>query len=521
MRIPGLDTLKRTDPTAAGALEALIVRLAASAEASTGALDEVGAFASAGDEGAALELLVQRARSITGAAHVAALRWTGALQEGTATIDHLAGDAEVLGEDTPSLAGVSSTLLGRVLEGGRPVWRDRSDGGQTLATSASLADIGSAGCIAAGRHAALYLSDPRPGAFSTEARARVQALCIVAGAFLGSARPGPTPRAGPAPTIPGLVGDTPAMHELYAAVRAFAAVPWPALVLGETGTGKEAIARALHTLSPRAAHPFLAFNAATVTPELAESLLFGHERGAFTGADRRREGMFERVGQGTLFLDEVGELPARVQASLLRVLQERRFERVGGAGDLAFRGRIVAATWRPVDDPGRRGEFRSDLFHRLGACILRIPPLRARREDIPALANHLLARAAAEIEGGAGVTISPAAMAVLRTRTWPGNVRELENTLREALARAVALHTKTVGPEAVADRSSPVDETTDMKLPDGTRPLDMLDATDRYQQQLVRNALEACGGNRTEAAAYLGVSRPWLYRLLQRWGGEP
>jgi DNA-binding NtrC family response regulator len=291
-------------------------------------------------------------------------------------------------------------------------------------------------------------------------------------------------------------------------------MPWPALVLGETGTGKELAARALHDLSPQAERPFLAINCGAIPDELAESILFGHERGAFTGADRRQEGLAERVADGTLFLDEVGELSARAQVKLLRLLEEGVFERLGGRETLQFRGRIVAATLRDLDDPASRDQFREDLFHRLAGCIVRLPPLRSRREDIPALAHHLLSQAMLELTQPGGLELSGAAATALSRRPWPGNVRELKNVLRGAIARALAAGDGTIEPSHLAPPSRSAAEPGDDLL----AITDLQAATESYQRRVVEAALEACDGNRTQAAARLGVSRQWLHRLVARWG---
>ncbi len=255
-----------------------------------------------------------------------------------------------------------------------------------------MATPGTIACLPIGQQGVLYLSgSPSEGRLRSRAKMRLEALVRLAGALLSEPPPPPVVH------IPGLVGNTRPMQELFASIRSFAPMPWPALILGETGTGKEAVARALHSLSPRADAPFLAINCATIPESLAESLLFGHEKGSFTGSDRRKEGIVERVKGGTLFLDEVGELPPSVQAKLLRLLQEGRFERVGGGQELRFAGRVVAATLRTLEQSHGKEGFRSDLFHRLAACVLRVPPLRERREDIPALALCLVERSCQQI----------------------------------------------------------------------------------------------------------------------------
>lgn len=300
----------------------------------------------------------------------------------------------------------------------------------------------------------------------------------------------------------GMIGESAPMLRLRAQIEAFAAMPWPALVLGETGSGKEAVARALHAASPRGSAAFVAINCASVPDELAESTFFGHERGAFTGAERRRPGLLERVGTGTLFLDEIGELSPRIQAKLLRVFQEGVYTRVGGDEELPFAGRIVAATHRELRE---EGTFRADLYHRLATFVLRVPALRERREDIPDLARFLLARACSQIPGGARVTLSPDALRVLIDQPWPGNVRELENTLRAGLAFAVALGRDLIGVEQLGVEAPP--------------PADvgLLDATEAFQRGMVERVVAANAGNKTRAARELGVSRQWLHGLLDRW----
>jgi anaerobic nitric oxide reductase transcription regulator len=306
----------------------------------------------------------------------------------------------------------------------------------------------------------------------------------------------------------GMVGESAPMLHLRAQIRAFAAMPWPALVLGETGSGKEAVARALHAGSPRASSPFVAINCASVPDELAESTFFGHERGAFTGAERRREGLLERVGTGTLFLDEIGELSPRIQAKLLRVFQEGVYTRVGGDQELRFTGRIVAATHRELL---QEGAFRADLYHRLSTFVLRVPALRERREDIPDLARFLLARASAQVPGAAGVTLSSAALDLLAQQAWAGNVRELENTLRAGIALALALGCDVIEPAYLG-------------LVDVARPmadLGLIDATEAFQRSMVERVVAANAGNKTRAARELGVSRQWLHGLLARWEEAP
>ncbi|MFT5684698.1 MAG: DNA-binding NtrC family response regulator, partial [Myxococcota bacterium] len=309
-----------------------------------------------------------------------------------------------------------------------------------------------------------------------------------------------------APGVPGLVGDTPAMRALYQTVHAFAPMPWPALILGETGTGKEAIARALHALSPRRDEPFLAVNCGAIVESLAESELFGHEKGSFTGADARRDGLITRVGEGTLFLDEIGELSGTLQVKLLRVLQEGTYERVGGSQTLRFAGRIVAATHRSLQDD----DFREDLYYRMAACVVPVPPLRDRRSDVPALAHHLLARIQAELPGAPRMHLEAAALNVLMSRDWPGNVRELENTLRGAAARCFAVGGGALSPGHLQPSGTPT--------PAAALTGSLKEQVVAFERRQVIAALAASDGNRSAASRTLGISRQWLHRLMTREG---
>ena len=233
-------------------------------------------------------------------------------------------------------------------------------------------------------------------------------------------------------SLPGVVGRSPAMRRLTAAVRGVGPLRLPVLLRGESGTGKDVIARAIHAESSRARRPFVVLNAATIRPELAESELFGHERGAFTGAVRERRGAFREAHGGTLFLDEIAALPLDVQAKLLRAVEQGTVRPLGGENDARVDVRLVAATCEPLEQMVRDRTFRADLYERLAVCVLRLPSLRDRTDDIPALARHLLATS----EVGAR-DIAPCALEMLRRHPWPGNVRELRNVLVQA---AIATH---------------------------------------------------------------------------------
>jgi DNA-binding NtrC family response regulator len=278
------------------------------------------------------------------------------------------------------------------------------------------------------------------------------------------------------------------------------------LIEGETGTGKELVARRLHAASPRAARAFVAFNCGAIPDGLAESELFGHERGAFTGADKRRLGRFELADGGTLFLDEVAELALPLQVKLLRALQERRFERVGGMATVQVDVRVVAATHRDLQQWIRDGRFREDLYYRLNVVRLEVPPLRSHLEDIPALVDLFLARYGTRPDGSR-LGIAPETMALLQAQPWPGNVRQLENALHRAcvLCRGEAL--------------APEDLDLPGALPEAM-PLtgDLRAVLARVERELIERALREHGGNLTAAGRALGVERNLLRYKLRKHG---
>jgi len=501
-----LIALRGVDPRLAEDLENAFLRLAMAGEALVWAQECLPDMIAADSVQDRLGFVVDRARALTEAPLVCAVRWTQSADRHAICIEAVAGDVSEL----PHPSAISSTVVGKVVEEQRPTWSDDAARESQYAESQSVQAYGlrSVACLPLGRRAALYLQDPdTPARFTLAHRAHLTALCTLAASVLDA--PTKTPTQPAPPTIPGLVGDSPAMRTVARSIGAFAPLPWPALILGETGVGKELVARGLHALSPVAEAPFVAVNCGAIPSELAESTLFGHVRGAFTGADRKREGLVARAGGGTLFLDEVGELSPGVQVKLLRLLQEGVYEPVGGQAELTFRGRVVAATHRDLKAKG----FREDLYYRLASCVLHVPPLRERASDIPQLAAVLLQRAVAELPGVPPLSLSGATLTVLRSRAWPGNVRELENSLRAAIGRGLVEGASTLEPRHFADALT----STSTDIPD---ELDLQTATERFQQQRVTAALTACQGNRTQAAAHLGVSRQWLHRLLHKWGPQ-
>ncbi|MFN3842399.1 MAG: nitrogen regulation protein NR(I) [Rehaibacterium terrae] len=318
-----------------------------------------------------------------------------------------------------------------------------------------------------------------------------------------------------------LIGDTPAMRELFRAIGRLAQAPLSVLITGETGTGKELVARALHRESPRAQRPFVALNTAAIPAELLESELFGHEAGAFTGATKRHIGRFEQADGGTLFLDEIGDMPAPLQTRLLRVLAEGEFFRVGGRELISVDVRVIAATHQDLDRAVAEGRFRADLLHRLDVVRLRLPPLRERRADIPALAARFLAQASAKL-GAPAKRFDKEALRRLDAHDWPGNVRELENLCWRLAALAPG---DTIG---AADLAGALREAATARAHDWTAALAdwaraglaegraglHAQARELLDRTLLETALEHTGGHRQRAAERLGLGRNTLTRKL-------
>ena len=303
----------------------------------------------------------------------------------------------------------------------------------------------------------------------------------------------------------GFVGASQPMQELFAVIRRVAATRYAALVVGETGSGKELVARALHSASGR--EPFVAVNCAALPEQLLESELFGHEKGAFTGAQREKPGLFESAHGGTLFLDEIGDLPLSLQPKLLRALEEGEIRRVGASRPLRLDVRLIAATNRDLEKAVEQGTFREDLYWRLNVVTVRVPPLRQRPADIPLLAEHFLSRVA-ENEAAAPRRITPEAMAVLTSYPWPGNVREL----RSAVEGAAAL--------SGSDVLEPSDLPARITEAVGTQGITTAAARERLtlrelERRYIREVLRQTGGNKSRAADLLGLDRKTLYRKLR------
>jgi two-component system nitrogen regulation response regulator GlnG len=325
---------------------------------------------------------------------------------------------------------------------------------------------------------------------------------------------------------PEILGQAPAMQEVFRAIGRLAQSQATVLITGESGTGKELVARALHRHSPRAAKSFIAINTAAIPKDLLESELFGHERGAFTGAQAMRRGRFEQAEGGTLFLDEIGDMPPDLQTRLLRVLSDGQFYRVGGHTPLAANVRVIAATHQELEARVKQGLFREDLYHRLNVIRLRLPALRERREDVPALARHFLAKSARDL-GVEGKRLTEAATQFLQAQEWPGNVRQLENVCHwlTVMAPGQAVDVKDLPPEVRGDGVASgggedgdwrrvLEREVASRLARGES--DIADPLTRdFETVLIMKALQHTGGRRIEAAGLLGIGRNTLTRKVQ------
>jgi DNA-binding NtrC family response regulator len=312
----------------------------------------------------------------------------------------------------------------------------------------------------------------------------------------------------------GMIGDSPALREVLRVVRRAGPTDATVLITGESGTGKEVVARALHAESRRKGGPFIAINCSALPGELIESELFGHIKGAFTGADRDREGLFEAAHGGTLFLDEVGDLAAPAQAKLLRVLEERQVTRLGGSRSVPVDVRVVAATNRPLERMSAEGGFREDLLYRLRVIGLHIPPLRERREDIPAIAVHFLAGFAAR-HGRPTRALSDAARRVLLAHDWPGNVRELRNAVERAVVLAEGETIDAADLPPGLDTRAPL-RPVDAALADLPWATARARALDAWERDFLAAALERHGGNVSRTAQSLGIHRQSLQKRLRQ-----
>ena len=351
--------------------------------------------------------------------------------------------------------------------------------------------------------------------------------------------------AAPPPEPTTLIGEAPAMQEVFRAVGRLASSQINVLITGETGVGKELVARALHSHSPRAARPFIAVNTAAIPKDLMESEFFGHERGAFTGAQTQRKGRFEQADGGTLFLDEIGDMPHDLQTRLLRVLSDAEFYRVGGTSPVKVDVRVIAATHQDLEVAVRQHRFREDLFHRLNVIRVRVPSVRERRDDIPLLLKHFLAQAAREMKTSAK-RARPEVISHLQSLDWPGNVRQIENACRwlTVMAPGRDIHLADLPPELkgaatatpqAAPASAPsvgaapepaaehanwptlLRQWAELKLRAGQNDL-LGEALPEFERTLIRIALAECGGQRQEAARRLGWGRNTLTRKIKELG---
>jgi transcriptional regulator with GAF, ATPase, and Fis domain len=347
-------------------------------------------------------------------------------------------------------------------------------------------------------------------------------------AILGISPSGPD-----GPPIPGLIGNSPPMHEVYRITRRVAGSNASVLILGETGVGKELIASAVHRLSHRNSGPFVRVNCGALSESLLESELFGHVRGAFTGAVANRTGRFEAANGGTVFLDEINSTSMTLQVKLLRVLQEKEFERVGDTTTLSTDARIIAASNRDLMQEVREGRFREDLYWRLNVVPIEIPPLRRRREDIPALVSFFL-EYYNEVNDRYVVHIGEGAMQALQNYHWPGNVRELQNYIERAVVMSETDElTVSLLPKCVTSREIPAGqelpsgdfdslakEVVMRGLSDGAGTSGNMHSmiVDQVEKELIAQVLAECGGVQTKAAVRLGINRNTLHKKIKDYG---
>jgi DNA-binding NtrC family response regulator len=323
----------------------------------------------------------------------------------------------------------------------------------------------------------------------------------------------PVPQGSQVPAFHGIIGTSPAMRQLVESIQRVAPSSCVVSILGESGTGKELVARALHACSPRAGQPFIPLNCAALSPAVMESELFGHAKGAFTGAEAERKGAFLEAHGGTLFLDEVGELPLELQAKLLRVLESGEVKPVGADRPRQVNVRVVAATHRDLLSWVREGRFREDLYYRLGIMPLVLPPLRSRRGDIPALAEHFMRVHAPQ---GQVVKFTSAALERLKEHAWPGNVRELRNVVWRGLLvrKGLKLEARDLTFDEV--QGAPVVPSVPaLELPAGVTLEQMLE---RLERQLIESTLRRCHYNKERTAQVLGLARSSLFKRLKAWG---
>ncbi|MCF6436566.1 nitrogen regulation protein NR(I) [Pseudoalteromonas sp. MMG022] len=351
-----------------------------------------------------------------------------------------------------------------------------------------------------------------------------EATSLVERAYQASQQARKTKRQTQEQKHPDIIGEAPAMQEVFRAIGKLSASSMSVLINGESGTGKELVAGALHNHSPRKEKEFIALNMAAIPKDLVESELFGHEKGAFTGADSTRRGRFEQANGGTLFLDEIGDMPLDVQTRLLRVLADGEFYRVGGHQSVKVDVRIIAATHQDLEQLVKKGQFREDLFHRLNVVRLKLPALRERPEDIAKLAQHFLGRSAKELQVECKV-LNDEAIDVMRLYHWPGNVRQLENTCRWLTVMAPGdligphdlpdeLNNQAVTDEATGDWLDAFQQWLNQELKQGKENI-WPAVQAQLEVRLIKTALSACHGHKQDAALKIGWGRNTLTRKLK------
>lgn len=458
-----------------------------------------------------LQVLVDEAAHLFGGS-AAAVMWRGRPTGRTVSYEHMVrvGPDEVI----PHPSAVPRSILGAMLELARPVWSNDLELDPRFNTAQSVQALGARqmGCIPVGRQGALFVFPSR--SHDPAHRARIELFAEMVGATLAPSMRDLEPTSSFEP-LPGLVGQSDAMRELAEKVRAFAHVPWGILLVGERGTGKSQIARAIHELS-RPSQPFVLGDCASIHAGTAASTLFGHAAGAFTDARGDRTGWVGSAGAGTLFLDEVAELPVEIQPSLLVLLEEHTYQRLGDDRSRRAECRVVSATNRVTSRHETPSTLRDDLYDRLAAIVIRVPPLRERRDDVPLLAEHLFKAARTELVDTMPPeaierlphTLSPDVAHALRDVPLPGNVRSLRSVVRRALTMAMIHRAPTVLPEHLDDVRASTPDPADTSFEHRMTA---------HARRLMLGALAASDGTQSEAARRLGLTESQWYHKRKKY----
>ena len=510
--LPLPDALQRMavrDPSAAQSLADDFGKLTLAAEALAWAHEQLPSLLSAMDLPSLLETVLQIAKEFADVDGGFLVVWNPHPDRGSVSYAAMVRDEPETSGDLwiPNPHNIGSSLLGHAVRSGRPTFSD--DASKDSRFSDLFRDdaaLSSVAVLPVGQQGALCLYDSeRPGRFARSVRLRLSALAAVTGCVLGAYTETGLSETPAVAQLPGLVGGSPPMRELRAAITAFAGLDWPVLFVGEPGTGKAAAAKSTHVLSNRRDAPYVTFTCSQHHPDRVEALLFGEQQPGST-----TDGALSKVGDGTLFLEDVETLPNSVQLALVKLMRDGTYQRLGGADRYRFRGRILSSSHSAEEMPPT---LRDDLYFRLSACIARSPSLAMRPEDIPEIALHLLQTD----EATTHLRITPAAAAQLRGTEWPNNLNDLQRVLSQAAERAIAKATDEIDSLYLLDEGAVQVDAARLAVSNIDPTLDLKSATDAFQRARVEASLTATNGNVSAAARQLGVTRQWLHRLITRW----